>query len=434
MLSATVITYATTTGGGQADPSTLKKSPSPTSNTVNTGVGASAASTVDAATTNTGSSFTAAPPPSETSGSAAIPNKSSSTPRATPGRSGAQSSLEISSATSISPNSQTNNVASSSPNSIPSSTMSTTPINPTPSTTSIGVATGDSSSPRLQIILPVVFSTLLISVIFLFILFRRRHLLRRQNRHGHRNSTTTRSPIVVNRLQHSTVQPYDLKTEYPLFESTGGSDSPGPVLFPGESSQDSLATAHDNPVSDGTGGNLSRLGSLFTWLPWYGTLNDHQERTQVEPYDLKSDLTTISASNNEPDSGSSNPNSFESAPSLKRPLSTHSHPNSSQIPGTISIPVHPRSQSRSSSESSIISVTSNTPSQMGTQTGTTPRQIRLLEEADVMRSQLVAYQRDALVSAEEMRRMRAHIQMLEMQLNSDWARELTDDPPPTYQA
>ncbi|THU75122.1 hypothetical protein K435DRAFT_881573 [Dendrothele bispora CBS 962.96] len=69
----------------------------------------------------------------------------------------------------------------------------------------------------------------------------------------------------------------------------------------------------------------------------------------------------------------------------------------------------------------------------------TVRQLQLQEEANDLREQVQQLQQAVHTSNDDMqgmqvamRRMMAHILNLESQLNSDWARGLTDDPPPMY--
>ncbi|THU79374.1 hypothetical protein K435DRAFT_845485, partial [Dendrothele bispora CBS 962.96] len=69
----------------------------------------------------------------------------------------------------------------------------------------------------------------------------------------------------------------------------------------------------------------------------------------------------------------------------------------------------------------------------------TVRQMQLQEEADDLRQQMRQLQQAVDTSNDDMqgmqvamRRMMEHILSLESQLNSDWARGLTDEPPPMY--
>ncbi|KAF5345439.1 hypothetical protein D9758_013633 [Tetrapyrgos nigripes] len=72
------------------------------------------------------------------------------------------------------------------------------------------------------------------------------------------------------------------------------------------------------------------------------------------------------------------------------------------------------------------------------QTTSTPtiRQMHLQQEADAFRQQVRELQQTVNASNAgvqvAMARILGHIQALEVQLNSDWARGLTDEPPPTY--
>jgi hypothetical protein len=67
------------------------------------------------------------------------------------------------------------------------------------------------------------------------------------------------------------------------------------------------------------------------------------------------------------------------------------------------------------------------------QTESTSRQIRLREEADALRERVAALEREAFLS-DEIGRMKDYIQRLEMLIASNWARGLTDEPPPSYHA
>ncbi|THU92690.1 hypothetical protein K435DRAFT_800250 [Dendrothele bispora CBS 962.96] len=76
---------------------------------------------------------------------------------------------------------------------------------------------------------------------------------------------------------------------------------------------------------------------------------------------------------------------------------------------------------------------------IGSTSTATVRQMQLQEEADDLRQQVRQLQQAVDTSNDDMqgmqvamRRMMEHILSLESQLNSDWARGLTDEPPPMY--
>ncbi|KAK7437689.1 hypothetical protein VKT23_018405 [Stygiomarasmius scandens] len=71
-------------------------------------------------------------------------------------------------------------------------------------------------------------------------------------------------------------------------------------------------------------------------------------------------------------------------------------------------------------------------SESGIRSQATSRQLRLREEATEMRQQLSVLQQQANTSENEIRELRAHIQMLEAQLTFNWIGGSTDDPPPSY--
>ncbi|KAK7440800.1 hypothetical protein VKT23_016878 [Stygiomarasmius scandens] len=76
--------------------------------------------------------------------------------------------------------------------------------------------------------------------------------------------------------------------------------------------------------------------------------------------------------------------------------------------------------------------TTNLNPPFATGTESTSRQFQLRAEVNQFRSQLLALQQALAVSSEENRQMTAYIHALEAQLDSDWARGLTDEPPPLY--
>ncbi|KAK7437731.1 hypothetical protein VKT23_018447 [Stygiomarasmius scandens] len=93
-----------------------------------------------------------------------------------------------------------------------------------------------------------------------------------------------------------------------------------------------------------------------------------------------------------------------------------------------------RTRFRAFSESSITRVPSTT-----SQSTFTARQLNIRSEADELRIQLNAIQQAqaaTMLSNDEMKNtlavMMAHIQRLDRQFDSDWARELSDEAPPEY--
>ncbi|KAK7455754.1 hypothetical protein VKT23_010786 [Stygiomarasmius scandens] len=98
----------------------------------------------------------------------------------------------------------------------------------------------------------------------------------------------------------------------------------------------------------------------------------------------------------------------------------------------------PEQMSRPQSAISVHSLHNSVHSAVTTST-MTARQVQLQEEANDLRDQVRRLQQTVDSSNDGVRgmqvameRMMAHIQTLESQLNSDWARGLTDDPPPVY--
>jgi hypothetical protein len=198
-------------------------------------------------------------------------------------------------------------------------------------------------------------------------------LLRR--RHSTRKRTDVTATIKPFTAPNSTVKPYDSKSKHPPFQS----DIPGP--FPEESNQNLAPSSNVNSRSNMPTGRF----------PWQGRPSDLE---QPRPYNLKEDVEKPVKSSE----WNSNGDSHLAAGRVRR---------------------------RSSSESSPVT----------TSTETTSRQMRLQVEAEAMRAQLFAVQQQAITSAEEIRRMKAHIQTLEMQINLEWdTRGPTDNPPPTYTA
>jgi hypothetical protein len=70
----------------------------------------------------------------------------------------------------------------------------------------------------------------------------------------------------------------------------------------------------------------------------------------------------------------------------------------------------------------------------GARSLSTSRQMQLQQEAEQMHAQVVAIQQSRQASSDvDIQRLMAYIQHLEGQLDSEWARGLTDEPPPLYQ-
>ncbi|KAF5361170.1 hypothetical protein D9758_009068 [Tetrapyrgos nigripes] len=250
-------------------------------------------------------------------------------------------------------------------------TSPTTSANP-PVTEDAG---SSSSSPKLNIILPSVICSLVLLVIIFVIMSCCYHRTKRPR-------STTMSDVVRDAAEPSLsdpniIHPYDLKIDDQVLQPHV------PELFPGESTQ-TRPNDLDSII-------VGRRG-IFERLLWRNGTN-HSELPR--PYELKGDLLPL-ASQDAALTSKTQPNraSISPSPSISRP--------------------RPRSVA---------------------QTESTGRQIRLREKADALRSQVSGYERDTLVARdEEIRRLREHIQILEIQDNSHWARGLTDDPPPSYRA
>ncbi|KAF5361175.1 hypothetical protein D9758_009063 [Tetrapyrgos nigripes] len=266
----------------------------------------------------------------------------------------------------------TEDAGSSSPSLQTTSVPDQTFPDPSPATSPNSSVTGgarSSSSPKLKIILPSVAGSLVLLAIIFTIMF---CCYRRTKR----PRSTTMSHVVRDAESSTSdpniIHPYDLKTDDQVLRSRI------PELFPGEPTQ-----ARPNDLDSIA---VGRRG-IFERLLWRNGIN----RSELpRPYELKEDLL---------------------------PLANQGAVSSLRL----SIP-RPRPSSRPRPIARSIA-----------QTESTERQIRLREEADVLRSQVSGYERD-FARDEEIRRLRERIQMLEMQVNSDWARGLTDDPPPSYRA
>ncbi|THU79428.1 hypothetical protein K435DRAFT_875462 [Dendrothele bispora CBS 962.96] len=102
-------------------------------------------------------------------------------------------------------------------------------------------------------------------------------------------------------------------------------------------------------------------------------------------------------------------------------------------------PVHPYSVNNENEESTALNSPRNSiNSTIVTSSALTERQIQLRDETEALREQMKILQRAVLSSNVELQRdiarMGAHIQRLESAWNSDWARGISDDPPPNYES
>ncbi|THU86765.1 hypothetical protein K435DRAFT_867950 [Dendrothele bispora CBS 962.96] len=101
--------------------------------------------------------------------------------------------------------------------------------------------------------------------------------------------------------------------------------------------------------------------------------------------------------------------------------------------------VHPHSVTDHNEESTVLNSPRNSvTSTIITTSALTERQIQLRDETEALRDQIKILQRAVLSSnvevQREMARMGAHMQRLESMWNSDWARGISDDPPPHYES
>ncbi|THU77765.1 hypothetical protein K435DRAFT_877428 [Dendrothele bispora CBS 962.96] len=101
-------------------------------------------------------------------------------------------------------------------------------------------------------------------------------------------------------------------------------------------------------------------------------------------------------------------------------------------------PVHPHSVIDSNEESTVVNSPRNSVTSIITTSVLTERQIQLRDETEALREQMKILQQAMLSSngelQREMARMGAHMQRLESMWNSDWARGISDDPPPHYES
>ncbi|KAF5372089.1 hypothetical protein D9758_004962 [Tetrapyrgos nigripes] len=269
-----------------------------------------------------------------------------------------------------------------------SSISNTSPV-PSVTSTSVDGADFAGKRTRLSVVLPSVIGAVLVSPVLCFVLWR---YVRKR-----RSKEDSGIPIAIidntgSRSSFTQPRPYDLKPEF-------SSNNLLPVIrqpFPGE--RESMRPFH-LPANISL---MDRTAGLFTRLPW------NQPPSSLErphPYELK-------------------PEDFGPIPSRQRQsvlsfVETNVQASSSTL-----------THFRSRSESSIL-IRSPT-----AQSNSTSRQLRLQEEADQMRARLSALARDAARSEvqEDMHRMRDHIERLETLVMSNWARGLTDEPPPMYRA
>ncbi|THU80973.1 hypothetical protein K435DRAFT_809469 [Dendrothele bispora CBS 962.96] len=102
-------------------------------------------------------------------------------------------------------------------------------------------------------------------------------------------------------------------------------------------------------------------------------------------------------------------------------------------------PLHPHSFNDGNEASTALNSPRNSIiSTIVTTSALTERQIQLRDETEVLREQIKILQQAVLSSNVELQReiarMGAHIQRLESAWNSDWARGISDDPPPHYES
>ncbi|KAK7458090.1 hypothetical protein VKT23_009996 [Stygiomarasmius scandens] len=173
-----------------------------------------------------------------------------------------------------------------------------------------------------------------------------------------------------------------------------------------------------------------------------GRIVDHDENLdpQLVPYDHK----YVSVHADPTPAGSALlPEAPESAsvplpPEKAGSVSTNNSPTfHNTTPGlsTSTEPFSHRPRSRAFSESSLTRIPSNT-SRAGSDTNLTVRQLNIRSEADELRTQLQTMQREMVLSNDDVKNtlamIMAHIQRLDSQFSSDWARGLTNEPPPEY--
>ncbi|KAF5372186.1 hypothetical protein D9758_004975 [Tetrapyrgos nigripes] len=240
---------------------------------------------------------------------------------------------------------------------------------------------------RPAIIVPSVLGTFFIFLVLIVLLWRYRrkqrstHVFSSDNVEDHPGSDSHPPPS-------GTIYTYNLKPKFTTINPLDIEES-----FLGERESTTLSSPY-------SASSTTLLGRLF---PWNRAANDSEH---LRPYDPRS-LATVNRS-------------------LDEHISTTEsrHISNSRHSSLIS-PALPPTRPRSSSEFSIRR--SSTPPE------STSRQIQLQVEADELRTRVSALERDAVLS-DEVRRMRDHIQRLEMLVTSNWAMGLTNEPPPTYHA
>ncbi|KAF5372092.1 hypothetical protein D9758_004955 [Tetrapyrgos nigripes] len=266
----------------------------------------------------------------------------------------------------------------------PSFTSSLSTSDTTVTSTQPSDASGAKTN-RLAIILPSVIGASLFSIILILIFWR----YRRRQRLKVQSSGNYDSESLPSRM----LGPGDFKSI-----SMNSPDIPEP--FPGE-----RGVMRGSDVRGGTS-HFSEIMEPFSRLPWNRNGNT---LAQPHPYELKPDYSEPIPSRQ---------SVVSSVEAIFQPLS----------PLTLISNTRPRSHSE-------FSIIIRSPTQ--TESNVTSRQHRLQEEADQMRARLSALGRDPArseVTQEDMGRIREQIERLEILVMSNWARGLTDEPPPMYHA
>ncbi|KAK7466245.1 hypothetical protein VKT23_004974 [Stygiomarasmius scandens] len=157
-------------------------------------------------------------------------------------------------------------------------------------------------------------------------------------------------------------------------------------------------------------------------IPSHNSFYQGHSSNGIRPYDLKYDFRHLEGVAQPPISGQSS----TIVEVINQPRTdTDTLDINSQVAG---------SHLRSSSGASIYSM----PSTIRTNSAPTVRQIQLQTEANDLRQQVMVLH-NALDRSNEgmhaaMNRMMLHIQSLEGQVNSDWARGLSEEAPPGYES
>jgi len=170
--------------------------------------------------------------------------------------------------------------------------------------------------------------------------------------------------------------------------------------------------------------NLTNMG----WKFYPIVLN----RSHIRPYDLKHEPVEVADGTNDQTS----PNNRLPFNEKRREMINPSAVPTQDQDGREDLA--PELISRPESPISVHTLRTSVHSAVTTST-MTARQVQLQEEANDLRDQVRRLQQTVDGSHDGVRgmqvameRMMAHIQTLESQLNSDWARGLTNDPPPVY--